>query len=115
MVNPYKFNNTFIESEPTSVKSEGTIFREITEEMAKTFEKKNADYGNSFFEDLDDDGLVSSKIMLRHKFSRFSNLIRQGHIQQVKDESIEDTLLDMANYAILTVMWMRSHSKNRDI
>ena len=29
---------------------------------------------------------------------------------QVKDESIKDTLLDMANYAIMTVMWMDKKS-----
>ena len=43
------------------------------------------------------------RIRLGDKFSRFKNLTRSG-LRQVVDESIRDTLIDLANYAILTVM-----------
>jgi ribonuclease P protein component len=30
---------------------------------------------------------------------------------KVKDESIKDTLLDMANYAVMTLMWLEKNNK----
>ena len=41
--------------------------------------------------------------------NRTKSLIKKE--AQVKDESIKDTLLDMANYAIMTVMWMNKNQK----
>lgn len=84
-------------------------FKNITTELLETYVRKNADYGNSFGESLDEDGLIASKTRIGDKFRRFSSLIKNDAL--VNDESIEDTLLDMANYAIMTVMWMRSQDK----
>ncbi len=80
-------------------------FTDLTTQMFQTYLKKNADYGNSFDKSLDENGLVAAKVRLEDKFNRFGNLIKNE--QQVNDESVEDTLLDMANYAIMTVMWMQ--------
>lgn len=79
-------------------------FISITQNMAKTYAAKNHDYGNSFEESLDEFGLVASVVRLGDKMNRIKSLIKKE--AQVKDESIKDTLLDMANYAIMTVMWM---------
>ena len=79
-------------------------FMSITQNMAKTYAAKNHDYGNSFEESLDEFGLVASVVRLGDKMNRIKSLIKKE--AQVKDESIKDTLLDMANYAIMTVMWM---------
>lgn len=78
---------------------------EILNELHETYVRKNADYGNSFDDLLDEDGLIVAKIHLKEKLNRFGSLIKQE--AQVKEESIEDTLLDMANYAILTIMNIR--------
>ena len=72
-------------------------FTEITNNMAKTYAAKNHDYGNSFEESLDEFGLVASVVRLGDKMNRTKSLIKKE--AQVKDESIKDTLLDMANYA----------------
>ncbi len=45
------------------------------------------------------------RIRLSDKLNRVKALTR-GDSQQVKDESLRDTLLDLANYAILAVMEM---------
>lgn len=79
-------------------------FTEITSNMAKTYAAKNHDYGNSFEQSLDKFGLVASVVRLGDKMNRIESLTKKE--AQVKDESIKDTLLDMANYAIMTVMWM---------
>ena len=83
-------------------------FMSITQNMAKTYAAKNHDYGNSFEESLDEFGLVASVVRLGDKMNRIESLTKKE--AQVKDESIKDTLLDMANYAIMTVMWMDKKS-----
>lgn len=78
--------------------------KKVTDEMTDICIRKNKDYGNSFDKALDEDGLLVAKIRLKDKLSRFSTLIKND--AQVKDESIRDTLIDLANYSILTIMWM---------
>lgn len=46
-----------------------------------------------------------ARIRLGDKFNRFKTLSRNGD-QKVNDESIRDTLIDLANYAIMTVLEM---------
>lgn len=79
-------------------------FREITDYMYQIYEKKNADYGDSFSKTYDEFGLTASAIRINDKTERFKKLIKQD--AQVQDESIKDTLLDLANYAVLTLMEM---------
>ena len=79
-------------------------FRQITEEMANLYEKKNADYGDSFGETYRRLGLVSAVTRIQDKCNRLCNLAVNKGGQQVKDESIQDTLIDLANYAIMTLI-----------
>lgn len=71
---------------------------------------KNHDYGDSFHTTFVEEGLAMARIRLGDKFSRFKTLSRLScndrDQQQVTDESIRDTLLDLANYAIMTVLEM---------
>lgn len=83
-------------------------FMAITNNMAKTYAAKNHDYGNSFEQSLDEFRLVASVVRIGDKMNRIKSLIKKE--AKVKDESIKDTLLDMANYAIMTVMWMNKKS-----
>lgn len=79
-------------------------FMDITANMAKTYTAKNHDYGNSFEQSLDKFGLVASIVRMGDKMNRIESLSKKE--AEVKDESIKDTLLDLANYAIMTVMWL---------
>lgn len=79
-------------------------FKEIAKGMIETFVKKNHDYGNSFDKSLDKFGFVASVVRMGDKMNRIESLIYKSSL--VKDESIRDTLLDLANYAVMTVMWM---------
>ncbi|TLQ49379.1 DUF1599 domain-containing protein [Ruoffia tabacinasalis] len=78
--------------------------------MNNLYERKNADYGNSFDRSLDADGLLVAKIRLGDKYNRFSQLISKQ--AQIKSESIEDTLIDLANYAVMTLIWLSKEDKN---
>lgn len=85
-------------------------FKEIVKGMIETFVKKNHDYGNSFESSCNEEGLAAARIRLGDKWLRFKKLSK-GEEALVKDESIRDTLLDMANYCVMTIMWMNNQKK----
>lgn len=74
----------------------------ICEKLNKIYAAKNKDYGDSFSEGFQQYGLVMPAIRLEDKLRRYKQLIKQK--AEVKDESIIDTLLDLANYSIMTIM-----------
>ena len=77
----------------------------ICKELNDLYERKNHDYGDSFHQTFAEEGMAMARIRLGDKFSRFKTLSRGGE-QKVNDESIRDTLIDLANYAIMTVLEM---------
>ena len=77
----------------------------ICQELTETYEKKNADYGNSFENSLDKHGLIAGIVRMDDKMSRLISLNSKNE-QLVLDESMRDTLMDLANYAIMSVMWL---------
>ena len=84
-----------------------TTFKDILNKMYEIYERKNADYGDSFSKTFEEFGLTASAIRINDKNERFKQLIKNE--AQVKDESIEDTLLDLANYTVLTLVEMSKH------
>ena len=83
----------------------------ICAELTNIYKKKNADYGNSFSRAVEKYGLVSALTRISDKFNRLESLILHKE-QEVKDESVQDTLLDLANYCIMTVMEIRKNGIN---
>ena len=71
--------------------------------MNALFEKKNHDYGDSFSETYRKLGIISAVTQITHKYNRLVEIATSGQ-QQVADETLEDTLIDLANYSIMTVM-----------
>lgn len=75
------------------------------DDLHETYKAKNADYGDSF-------ALVRKKypnailIRLNDKLNRLETLMNGG--KQHVDESIDDTLLDLANYCIMELVERRS-------
>lgn len=82
--------------------------KELCDGLNQLYARKNHDYGDSFHQTFVEEGLAMARIRLGDKFSRFKTLSRisptDSTQQQVTDESIRDTLLDLANYAIMTVL-----------
>ena len=83
-------------------------FKSILRQMYKTYYNKNHDYGNSFDNMMDEDGPIYLKGKLGDKYYRFKTLINNPNY--VKEESLVDTLLDMANYCILGIMWLENNA-----
>lgn len=82
------------------------IHNEIYLNLHQTYVAKNTDYGDSFAKTRSE---FPEAILIRlsDKFERIKSLYRKSD-RQVKDESIEDTLLDLANYAIMEVVERRA-------
>ena len=76
-------------------------FREIVTEMADLYEKKNRNYGDSFGKLYRDLGPIAGLVPLHNKLDRLTNLIK-GDSNNF--ESIEDTLTDLACYAIMNLI-----------
>lgn len=67
---------------------------------------KNTDYGNSFHDLYNDLGIISAVTQIVHKCNRIKTVAKMkanGKNPNV-NESLRDTLLDMANYCVMTVM-----------
>lgn len=80
---------------------------EISALQLDTYRKKNADYGNAFEKSMDEDGILVAKIRIGDKIRRINSLIKTNGEGQVKDERLEDTYLDLANYCVMTILWIR--------
>lgn len=81
------------------------IHAKICTNLHQIYVSKNNDYGDSFSKtrkEFDNAILVR----LSDKLERIKSLYKKTD-RQVKDESIEDTLLDLANYAIMEVVERR--------
>lgn len=80
----------------------------ICKELNEIYAKKNADYGNSFGDTFQKLGLISAVTRISDKCNRICNLaIKKSDEVKVKDEAIEDTLKDLANYCIMTLIEMQ--------
>ena len=75
----------------------------ICKELNNLYKSKNKDYGDSFSKSFTEYGLTMPCIRLEDKLNRLKALNKNKE-QKVKDESIKDTLMDLANYAIMTLI-----------
>ena len=77
--------------------------KDLTNEILRIYVKKNTDYGNSFSKSFEEFGLVAPVVRMSDKMERIKTLTKSEDIK-VTDESIRDTLVDLANYALMTVV-----------
>ncbi len=75
---------------------------ELYEKLKDVYLKKNADYGDSFTKSLRTFGVIASLVRVSDKLSRLETLMSRP-IQEVKDESINDTIEDAINYIAMTI------------
>lgn len=82
-----------------NVKQHESLLRQIHD----TYIKKNHDYGDSFSRSFKKYGLVAAMVRMEDKWNRLDNMA-SGAEQKVADETIRDTLLDLAGYCVMTIM-----------
>ena len=77
-------------------------FKSITDKMCDIYKQKNSDYGNSFSNLFKECGMTYAYGHMAEKLERVKSLMKDE--AKVNGESMRDSLLDLANYAILTIM-----------
>lgn len=86
---------------------------EMVTALNKLYAEKNHDYGNSFGETYQKLGIISALTRISDKYNRLVSLVTKPEEERkVKDESIQDTLLDLSNYCIMTVIEMEAEKEN---
>lgn len=77
------------------------IYQHILRNLEDTYKAKDNDYGNSVGYTYKKYGDVSFLVRITDKFNRMESLTDPEHNITVKDEKLEDTILDLANYCLL--------------
>lgn len=90
-------------------KTDADRFKEITDNMNDTYKRKNSDYGNSFSNLFKKCGMTYAYGHMAEKLERINSLRKNE--AKVKGESMKDSLYDLANYAILTIMELEKTEK----
>ena len=78
----------------------GKSFEALCLDLIMLHRRKNADYGGAFYNTMGKFGIVALLIRLDDKLSRLISVVKNGR-NEITDESIEDTLKDLASYAIM--------------
>lgn len=76
------------------------------DELANLLKEKNKKYGNSFSKTADEFGNACIVIRLFDKLNRIKTLLLGNEEDNMKGESVEDTLTDLAGYAILSKIYL---------
>ncbi|MBY6798131.1 DUF1599 domain-containing protein [Clostridium botulinum] len=79
----------------------------ICGELNEIYKNKNHDYGDSFGETYKKLGIISAVTRITDKVNRLQSLAIKE--QKVKDESIKDTLKDLANYSIMALIELEEY------
>lgn len=88
------------------------IHKQLCEQMHELYERKNADYGDSFSQ-LRKRYPNFVCMRLFDKLNRLDTIIQPGYELKVSDEKVEDTLMDIANYAIMELTERQAERQKR--
>lgn len=102
--NPYVWNKDMLEPALTVKQAKMDrldIYQYILNNLEKTYKAKNNDYGNSVADTYQKFGDLSFLVRITDKYNRLLTLCNPNNEQKVKDEKIDDTILDLANYCLL--------------
>lgn len=102
--NPYVWNKDMLEPALTVKQAKMDrldIYKYIINNLEETYKAKNNDYGNSVADTYEKFGDLSFLVRITDKYNRLLTLCNPNNEQKVKDEKIDDTILDLANYCLL--------------
>ena len=98
---------------PMTREQKVTRHLEIAKALNQLYDSKGHDYGDSFGETYQKLGIISALTRISDKYNRLISLATKPEEERkVKDESIQDTLLDLSNYCIMTVIEMEAKKEN---
>ena len=86
-------------------------FKRVASALAAQYARKNEAYGDSFGKSVKRYGVISALTRMSDKWNRLESLLIDKNKNNVSDESVDDTLLDLATYCIMTVLATRSNDE----
>lgn len=82
--------------------------------LHEIYAKKNHDYGDSFGQSYKEWGITAAMTRMSDKWNRLKTLSKLPEEErQVADEKITDSLIDLANYALMTYMEVVDEERER--
>ena len=73
--------------------------------------KKNKDYGNTLYEACNAIGDIYAYCRIFDKAKRFISLVEDGFNPEIKDDTLEDTIRDLANYCNMYLAWKNRYKQ----
>ncbi|MCD5531050.1 DUF1599 domain-containing protein [Lactobacillus delbrueckii subsp. lactis] len=89
----------------------GKTYKNYTDKLADTLVKKNAAYGDAFGKSIEKYGYIAALVRMSDKWNRLNNLMLGSDGVDNLGESVQDTLLDLAGYCILTMAELDNENK----
>ena len=86
-------------------------FESVFDEMKELHAKKDKDYGSAFHKSFEEFGATAGVVRLNDKMERVKSLVKNGKAE-VKDESILDTLKDLASYAVMLYVELKNNGND---
>lgn len=95
-------------------------FYELLDKIGETHHRKNSDYAKvgdplsnlrSSEAYFNLPGYLGTAVRMADKWERFTNLIRKNFEAEVKNESIKDTLEDLAVYSLLEIILIEEYER----
>ena len=84
----------------------------IASDIIQILEKKNADYGNSFFATRDEYGIDAFLVRITDKFNRLKSIATRGTFYF---ESYTDTIKDIIGYCLLELVYLEDATTEEKI
>ena len=91
------------------------IYQCIISNLEDTYKRKNSDYGNSVGDTYEKFGDISFLTRITDKYNRILSLADKGECGEVKDEALEDTILDLANYCLLWLVEREYAAQQKEV
>lgn len=88
------------------------IHKQLLDKLHEVIKAKRSDYGDSFGKQYSEYGILSALIRLEDKLNRLKSLTVGGKKQQVSDESVYDTVLDLNGYSSLLLLQLEKDKIN---
>ena len=85
-------------------------FKSVAKDLCNLYEKKDKCYGGSFSSTYQKLGIISAVTRISDKYNRLCNLATNPDIDNL-GESLEDTLKDLASYAIMTLIELNNDTR----
>lgn len=86
------------------------VFKELTRQMVALYKLKDEKYGGAFDKSIEKHGLTAAVVRMSDKMGRIENIVKGVDVSET-DEGLMDTLIDLANYSIMTLSWLKRVEK----